>query len=141
MTPYTTMLVGLLCRLSVPQTPQSLRIILERILPTMSDPSTCGFRPTPLPMTPFVFCYSNALSLEMLQWYVDYPTASHSISAMLAKAFLSYFQLPLRYDTDTGLLTPFLQSSVTRLSDHVQEWHRRRSTCHATQFEDRDYLN
>ena len=37
-------------------------------------------------------------------------------------------------------MTSFCQSSATRLSDHVQEWYRRRSTCHAPHFEDYVYL-
>ena len=66
---------------------------------------------------------------------------SHSIFETLAKAFPSYFHLPLRYDTNTELLTSFRQSSATHLSDHVYEWCRRQNTCHAPPFEDSVYLD
>ena len=81
------------------------------------------------------------LTRDAAKWYVDQPAASHSIFVTLAKTFLSYFQLPLQYDTGMKLLTSFCQSSTTRLSDHVQEWCWRRSTCRAPPFKDRAYLD
>ena len=59
----------------------------------------------------------------------------------LSKVFLSYFKLPLRYDTSIELLTTFFQNSATRLSNHVQEWHRRQSLCRAPTFDDRVYMD
>lgn len=59
------------------------------------------------------------------KWYVDQPRATHSTFLTLPTDFLSYFQLPLHYDTGTEILTSFRQSSATQLSDHVQEWRRR----------------
>ena len=55
------------------------------------------------------------------KWYVDQPTSSHTTFVTLSRAILSYFQLPLHYDTGIELLTSFRQLSATRLSDHVQE--------------------
>ena len=85
--------------------------------------------------------FERTLTGDATKWYVDQPSASHSIFAMLTKAFLSYFRLPFWYDIGTELLTSFCQSSATRLSDHVQEWRRRRSTCRDPPFEDRIYLD
>jgi hypothetical protein len=41
-------------------------------------------------------------------------------------AFLTHYQLPIRYDTGTEILTSFKQSSGTHISDHIHEWRRRR---------------
>lgn len=59
----------------------------------------------------------------------------------LARAFLSYIQLPVHYDTGTELLTSFRQLSVTHLSDHVQEWWKRKSLYQAPTFEDHVYMD
>ena len=75
------------------------------------------------------------------KWYVDQPPSSHTTFATLARDFLFYFQLPLRYDTGIELLTSFCQSSATRLSDHVQEWWRRKSLCQSPTFEDCVYMD
>lgn len=78
---------------------------------------------------------------DATKWYVDQLSTSNSVFMMLAKVLLYYFQLPLQYDTGTEILTKFCQSSTTRLSDHVQEWHQRRSTCHSLPFKDHVYLD
>ena len=68
-----------------------------------------------------MWCSSNSITddsirLQLFQrtltgvtskWYVDQPTSSHTTFATLARDFLSYFQLPLRYDTGIELLTSF----------------------------------
>lgn len=59
----------------------------------------------------------------------------------LAKAFLSYFQLPLWYDIGIDLLTTFCQSCATWLTNHVQEWCRRRSAHCAPPSKDCVYLD
>ena len=51
--------------------------------------------------------FQRTLTGAASKWYVDQPTSSHTTFATLARAFLSYFQLPLRYDTGTELLTSF----------------------------------
>lgn len=40
--------------------------------------------------------------------------------------FLTHFQLPVRYDNGTELLTSLKQSTSTYISDHIHEWRRRR---------------
>ena len=44
----------------------------------------------------------------------------------MAMAFLTHFQLPIRYETGTELLTSLRQSTSTHISDHIHEWRRRR---------------
>jgi hypothetical protein len=40
--------------------------------------------------------------------------------------FLTHYQLPIRYETGTKILSSFKQSSSTHISDHIHEWRRRR---------------
>jgi hypothetical protein len=49
----------------------------------------------------------------------------------LAKACLTFFQLPIRHDNGLELLSDFKQTSSTHIADHIHEWHRRRSLCKA----------
>ena len=81
------------------------------------------------------------LTRDTEKWYVDQAYASHSTFATLSKAFFSYFKLPLHYDTGIELLIAFHQSYATCLSDHVQEWRRRRRLCRAPTFDNRVYMD
>jgi len=55
------------------------------------------------------------------------PRASFDNFSALATTFLTHFQLPIRYETGTELLTNFKQMKTTHISDHIHEWcHRRR---------------
>ena len=47
-------------------------------------------------------------------------------------AFLTHFQLPIRYETGTELLTSLRKSINTHISDHIHEWRRRRRLIKAT---------
>ena len=40
--------------------------------------------------------------------------------------FLNHFQLPVRYDVNTKILSTFRQDKATHILDHIQEWHRRK---------------
>lgn len=63
--------------------------------------------------------FERTLTEAIAKWYVNQPRATHSAFATLAKYFLAYFQLPLHHDIGTELLTPFRQTSTTRLFNHV----------------------
>jgi hypothetical protein len=39
--------------------------------------------------------------------------------------FITHYQLPIRYDTVTEILTSFKQTKGTHISDHIHEWRRR----------------
>jgi hypothetical protein len=41
-------------------------------------------------------------------------------------AFLTHYQLPIRYDIGNEIFTSFKQSKGTHISDHIHEWRRRR---------------
>jgi hypothetical protein len=49
----------------------------------------------------------------------------------LAKAFLSFFQLPVRHDSGLEILSKFKQTTDIHIADHIHEWRRRRSLCKA----------
>jgi hypothetical protein len=41
-------------------------------------------------------------------------------------AFLTHYQLPIRYEMGTEILSSFKQNKATHISDHIHEWQRRR---------------
>jgi hypothetical protein len=40
--------------------------------------------------------------------------------------FLTHYQLPIRYETGTEILSSFKKTKATHISDHIHEWRRRR---------------
>jgi len=94
-------------------------------------------------MTFHLWCCSNnimddSICLSLFQitfngssskWYVDEKLGSHVTFESLAKTFLSFFQLLVHHDTGLELLSDFKQTIVIHITDHIHEWHRRRSLC------------
>jgi hypothetical protein len=90
-------------------------------------------------MTFHLWCSSNSLMddsirLHLFQrtltgaaakWYIELPRGFFSDFNTLAMAFLTHYQLPIRYDTGTEILTSFKQTKGTHISDHIHEWRRR----------------
>ena len=86
-------------------------------------------------MTYHLWCASNSLidnsiRLRIFQrmliglvakWYIELPRGSFNNFNALATAFLIHFQLPVRYDNGTKLLTSLKQSTSTYISDHIHE--------------------
>ena len=84
-------------------------------------------------MTFHLWCSSNSLMddsvrLRLFQrtlmgatakWYIELPLVSFVDFGTLANAFLHHFQLPIRYDSKTELLTSFQQGDSTHISDHI----------------------
>jgi hypothetical protein len=62
----------------------------------------------------------------MLQWYIEIPRGIYGSFHQLVIAFLNHFQLPIRYDVGLELLLTLHQGNDTHISDHIQEWCRRR---------------
>jgi hypothetical protein len=60
------------------------------------------------------------------KWYIELPRGLFNDFKNLAMAFLTHNQFPIRYETRTGILSSFKQSSFTHISDHIHEWRRRR---------------
>ena len=76
--------------------------------------------------------FQRTLTGTAAKWYIELPFAAFSSFWDLASAFLSHFQLPVRYDFETDLLSTFRQNKATHISDHIQEWRRRKSFIKAT---------
>jgi hypothetical protein len=70
--------------------------------------------------------FQRTLTGAAAKWYIELPRGFFSDFNTLAMAFLTHYQLPIRYDTGTEILTSFKQSSGTHISDHIHEWRRRR---------------
>ena len=59
------------------------------------------------------------------KWYIELPQHSFWDFNALAMEFLTHFQLPIRYDIGTNLLTSLQKTTSTHISDHIHEWRRR----------------
>jgi hypothetical protein len=68
--------------------------------------------------------FQRTLTGPSAKWYVEEKSGSHSTFESLAKAFLTFFQLPIRHDNGLELLSNFKQSSATHIADHIHEWRR-----------------
>jgi hypothetical protein len=89
-------------------------------------------------MTFHLWCSSNSIMddsirLRLFQctltgasakWYVEEKSGSHVTLQSLAKAFLTFFQLPIHHNNGLELLSNFKQTSATHIADHIHEWHR-----------------
>jgi hypothetical protein len=87
-------------------------------------------------MTFHLWCSSNnimvnSIRLRLFQrtligpstkWYVEEKFGSHMTFESLAKAFLTFFQLPLCHENGLKLLSKFKQTSSMHIVDHIHEW-------------------
>ena len=70
--------------------------------------------------------FKRTLASIATKWYIELPQHSFWDFNALAMAFLTHFQLPIRYEIGTDLLTSLCQTTSTHISDHIHEWRRRR---------------
>jgi hypothetical protein len=70
--------------------------------------------------------FQRTLIGATVKWYIELPRGFFSDFNTLAMDFLTHYQLPIRYDTGTEILTYFKQRTSTHISDHIHEWRRRR---------------
>ena len=70
--------------------------------------------------------FQRTLTGIAANWYIELPQHSFWDFNALAMAFLTHFQLPIRYKTGTDLLTSLQQTTSNHISDHIHEWRRRR---------------
>jgi hypothetical protein len=91
-------------------------------------------------MTFHLWCSSNSLMDESIRlhifqrtlngftakWYIEFPRGFFSDFNTLTMAFLTHYQLPIRYDMRTEILNSFKLNKGTHISDHIHEWQRRR---------------
>ena len=70
--------------------------------------------------------FPRTLTGNAAKWFIELPSAAFFDFQSLAIAFLTHFQLPIRYEMGTELLTSLRQNTATHISDHIHEWRRRR---------------
>jgi hypothetical protein len=68
--------------------------------------------------------FQHTLTGPSAKWYVEEKPGSHTTFESLAKAFLTFFQLPIRHDNGLELLSNFKKTSATHIADHIHEWRR-----------------
>ena len=87
-----------------------------------------------------LWCSSNSLMNESIQlqlfqwtltgsgakWYIELSWGFFNDFNTLVMDVLTHYQLPIRYETGTDILSSFKQSSATHISNHIHEWRRRR---------------
>lgn len=71
------------------------------------------------------------------KWYIKLPQGTYNDFNSLAMAFLIHFQLLIRYEIGTHLLTSLKLDTATHVSDHIHEWRCRH---HLIKFEIDDEL-
>jgi hypothetical protein len=73
--------------------------------------------------------FQRNLTGSSAKWYVDEKSWSHVTFESLAKAFLSFFQLPVRHDIGLEILSEFKQTTSIHITNHIHEWSRQHSLC------------
>jgi hypothetical protein len=87
-----------------------------------------------------LWCSSNSLNddsicLRLFQctligvavkWYIELPGGTYKNFNQMVLVFLNHFQLSVRYDVHIELFSALHQDKATHISDHIQEWHRRK---------------
>jgi hypothetical protein len=66
--------------------------------------------------------FQRTLTGSTTKWYIELPHASFHNFNSHAMSFLMHFQLPIRYETGTELLTSLRQTDYVHLSDHIHDW-------------------
>lgn len=61
-----------------------------------------------------------------VKWYIELPQSTFHDFNSLAMAFLTHFQLPVHYETDTYFLASLKQDTATHISNIIHKWRRRR---------------
>ena len=70
--------------------------------------------------------FQRTLTRPATKWYIELPRGAFVLFDDLAMNFLNHFQVPVHYDVGTEILSTFRQDKATHISDHIQEWCRRK---------------
>jgi hypothetical protein len=68
--------------------------------------------------------FQCTLTRPSTKWYGEEKSGSHVTFESLAKAFLTFFQLPIHQDNGLEILLEFKQTFTMHIDDHIHEWHR-----------------
>jgi hypothetical protein len=74
-----------------------------------------------------LYLFEHTLIGSVDKWYIELNCSIFSSFGELEMDFLNNFQLPVRYDTNTKLLSKFVQKNVDHISDHIREWRCQKS--------------
>jgi hypothetical protein len=66
--------------------------------------------------------FQRTLMSSAAKWYIELPRSYFHDFNSLAMSFLVHFQLPIRYETGTELLTSLRQTNSVHIFDHIHEW-------------------
>jgi hypothetical protein len=61
-----------------------------------------------------------------VKWYIELPGRKYKNFNQMVLVFLNHFKLSVRYDVGIELLSALRQYKATHISDHIQEWRRRK---------------
>jgi hypothetical protein len=70
--------------------------------------------------------FQRTLTSSTTKWYIEFPQGFLNDFNILSMYFLTHYQLSIRYDKGTKILSSFKQFSSTHISNHIHEWRRRR---------------
>ena len=56
---------------------------------------------------------------SVAKWYIELDCSRYSTFGELAMVFLNHFQLPVRYNAGTELLSNFEKTTADHISDHI----------------------
>ena len=70
--------------------------------------------------------FQCTLTGPTVKWHIELPRGAFALFDDLEMTFLNHFQLLVRYDVGTELLSTFWQDKATHISNHIQEWHRQK---------------
>jgi hypothetical protein len=70
--------------------------------------------------------FQHTLMGVAVKWYIELPWGMYETFNKMVFVFLNHFQLSVHYDADIEILSSFNQDKATHISDHIQEWHRRK---------------
>ena len=59
--------------------------------------------------------FQRTLTEPVVKWYIELPRGELVLFDDLTMTFLNHFQLPVRYDVGTDLLSTFLQDKATHI--------------------------
>jgi hypothetical protein len=66
--------------------------------------------------------FQQTLTGSAAKWYIGLPRGFFTNFNTLAMDFFTHYQLPIRYETRTKILSSFKQNRASHISDHIHEW-------------------
>jgi hypothetical protein len=63
--------------------------------------------------------FQHTLIGSVTKWYIELDCSRYSTFGELEMVFLTHFQLPVRYDADTELLSNLEETMADHISDHI----------------------